>query len=80
MLGVELAAAIADRDRAAAAVSELQLRVVEQEEVVAGLKEDLVEAQESTATAVVAAETSAAVSREVCWWAACVGLVGELFV
>lgn len=65
ILGAELAAVIAERDQASAAVSELQRRVSEQEDTVAGLREALQESRESTVTAVAAAETSAAESREV---------------
>ena len=65
ILGAELAAVVAERDQASAAVSELQRRVSEQEESVEGLRGALEEARESTVTAVAAAEASASESREV---------------
>lgn len=73
ILGAELAAAVAERERVSTAMSALQRRVAEQEREVKGLTTELKEAREMAAATATAAEDSVAESRQVCtWWWCCV--------
>lgn len=65
ILGAELAAAVAERQRVSAAVSALQRRVAEQDREVKGLSMELKEAREMAAATATAAEASIAESRQV---------------
>lgn len=65
ILGAELAAAIAERERVSTAMRALQRRVTEQEREVKGLRAELKEAREMAAATATAAEASVAHSRQV---------------